>query len=107
MAQDFQWLLAMHATASRFGNGLKPELEALLRRDLTRFGPSVSDLGRVPVSSGPAHQIATKAQLAEQGIPSIAPDKALREGRENARNRATGCLSEGASSAGVPRQSLT
>lgn len=87
MAHDFQWLLEMHDTAARFGDGLKPELAALLRQDMTRLGPEVAPLARVPVSAGPARQFATKAQLAEAGIPSIAPGTELREGWDGARRQ--------------------
>lgn len=87
MAHDFQWLLAMHETAARFGSGLKPELAALLRHDMTRFGPDVAQIAQVPISAGPARQFATKAQLAEAGIPSIAPGTELREGWDRARTQ--------------------
>lgn len=84
MAHDFHWLLAMHTTAARFGDGLKPELAARLGGHATRFGPDVRPLGRVPVSAGPADQFATKAQLAKLGIPSIAPAPAVHADLETA-----------------------
>lgn len=104
MANDFQWLLAMHDTAARFGDGLKPELEALLRRDMTRFGPGVQDMNIVPVSSGPVQQTATKAQLADAGIPSIGPGASPRSDATQARDRSKRSASDTTEGSQAPRK---
>ncbi|MEM1079352.1 MAG: hypothetical protein AAGI09_12560 [Pseudomonadota bacterium] len=93
MANDFQWLLAMHETASRFGDGLKPELEALLRSDLAAHGAEVTPLPRPQISSGPAHQPASADRLEEAGIPSIAPGTSLRDALVHARSESASATS--------------
>lgn len=76
MAKDFTWLLAMHETASRFGDGLKPELETLLRQSSRTEEQGAVPLSSDLVSAGPKHQFATKEQLDRDGIPVL---KAVRK----------------------------
>jgi len=72
MARDFDWLLAMNAVAERYGDGLKPELRALLTAADEHQGAGVMQLPIQPRSVGPAEQPATAAQLRAEGIVSLA-----------------------------------
>lgn len=68
MSGDLRHLLSLHDLAARFGSGLKPELEAVLR---AQVDPPSSAAIPLPVrthSVGPAHQTATEEQLSAEGI---------------------------------------
>ncbi|MEM8789065.1 MAG: hypothetical protein AAGE76_12465 [Pseudomonadota bacterium] len=54
--QDMDWLLQVNRLARRFGDGLKPELEALLARDARHRAAGVVPLPVTPRSSGPVSQ---------------------------------------------------
>lgn len=71
MDQEFQRLLSMHDMAERFGDGLKPELHALLLGRRQMESETVRLLDAPLKSSGPAHHDFAQAELDERGIPVL------------------------------------
>ena len=71
MANDVTWMLAMNETARAFGDGLKPELEKLLLRQVRQAAHGAVPIDAVDVSAGPKHQFATPEQLTAAGIPTL------------------------------------
>ncbi|WP_425052778.1 hypothetical protein [Psychromarinibacter sp. S121] len=78
MDDDLTGLGTLHRIAQRYGDGLKPELAARLDRR-PPVGRNVIALPLRRGPAGPAHQLATDAELADAGIPR--PDfRAARDG---------------------------
>ena len=66
-------LSGLHQLASQFGEGLRPELAALLCRDEELQREGVVPLGAAPRSSGPAVQNASDAALEAAGVERLQP----------------------------------
>ncbi|MGR3467792.1 MAG: hypothetical protein ACU0CI_07910 [Shimia sp.] len=76
MSNDFHWLLKMNSLARRFGDGLKPELEALLRADPPT---GTTALPQPLKSAGPGYQTSTPQQRRDAGIVDLFPGKSAPE----------------------------
>ncbi|MEM8693358.1 MAG: hypothetical protein AAGG57_15915 [Pseudomonadota bacterium] len=91
MTQDLTWLLTLDRFAKRFGDGLKPELEKLLREREEQVQMGAIPIPVVEVSSGPKHQFATPQQLKESGIPVLRaiqkPSEEPRDGKGSGTGR--------------------
>lgn len=71
MTSDLTWMLAMNDKARAFGDGLKPELENLLLREMRQAQQGLEVLNTRSVSSGPKHQFATQEELKAGSIPVL------------------------------------
>ncbi|MEM1302058.1 MAG: hypothetical protein AAGH17_05695 [Pseudomonadota bacterium] len=79
MASDLTWMLAMNNQARAFGDGLKPELEALLLRQVRPAAEGTVPLNTQEVSAGPGHQFASPERLKADGIASLQDFRAQRQ----------------------------
>ena len=68
MAGDLDWLLAMNDAARRFGDGLSPSLEELLKRDERLRAEGVIPLEAPQASAGPVDQIYNPTQIQEGNV---------------------------------------
>ncbi|MEM6677817.1 MAG: hypothetical protein AAF675_08095 [Pseudomonadota bacterium] len=71
MADQLHHLLSLHALAAPYGDGLKPELLALLTERERLAARGAVPLPTRQVSAGPAQQHATDEELAAAGVPRI------------------------------------
>lgn len=82
MDQEFQRLLSMHDMAARFGDGLKPELHALLLGRRQMESEKICLLDAPLKSSGPAHHDLTRAELDERRIPVLHRAAAMQKAKD-------------------------
>lgn len=71
MKDIFSGLAALHTLATRYGDGLKPELLDLAQRSEHMVHQGVVPLEVKAVSSGPSHQTASQTSLNASNISSL------------------------------------
>ena len=68
MSGDLDWMLRMNTLAKGFGDGLKPELEALLLRDRIQASQGLTPIGTRQISAGEVSIPVSEARLEREGI---------------------------------------
>ncbi|MGR3491569.1 MAG: hypothetical protein ACU0DW_05875 [Shimia sp.] len=82
MSNDFHWLLKMNNLARRYGDGLKPELAALL---LAETPPGTTPLPARMKSAGPAEQASSVEERRAAEIVELVPRPSLTRERRSTR----------------------